>query len=281
MDPIGCRSWRANSRVGGSTSSPWPPCPRVGRGQGDHDDSHRVHRSRRPRHARSFHEPRPAERQRDRRQFLRGGVGGEAAGAPAGACAHRDAGGRAHQSGGTDDCRRLAAGRGSRCRRHGTATRVLNAVPLPTSTPPSRVCERAARRALHQRWPLPRQPARALALFATRHAVPAILSGRISRVGGLMSYGASQTETHRQAGLYVGRILGARIGFMRGRVERIDNAADAIENCISDLSIGLPSTTCGSWIATSNLRELRRFTSSSRAPLSISPVFSGHMLSAG
>ena len=47
-----------------------------------------------------------------------------------------------------------------------------------------------------------------LAHLATRYAVPAIHSGRYyPEVGGLMSYGASQKETYRQAGVYVGRIL--------------------------------------------------------------------------
>jgi putative ABC transport system substrate-binding protein len=47
-----------------------------------------------------------------------------------------------------------------------------------------------------------------LAHFATRHAIPAISGGRLyPEVGGLMSYGTSLVETHRQAGVYVGRIL--------------------------------------------------------------------------
>ena len=47
-----------------------------------------------------------------------------------------------------------------------------------------------------------------LAHLATRYAVPVIHSGRsYPEVGGLMSYGASQQETYRQAGVYVGRIL--------------------------------------------------------------------------
>jgi putative ABC transport system substrate-binding protein len=47
-----------------------------------------------------------------------------------------------------------------------------------------------------------------LAHLATRHAIPAVGSTRTyAEVGGLMSYGASLPEAHRQAGVYVGRIL--------------------------------------------------------------------------
>jgi putative ABC transport system substrate-binding protein len=47
-----------------------------------------------------------------------------------------------------------------------------------------------------------------LAHLATRHAIPAIASVRsYPEVGGLMSYGASLPQAHRQAGVYVGRIL--------------------------------------------------------------------------
>jgi putative ABC transport system substrate-binding protein len=47
-----------------------------------------------------------------------------------------------------------------------------------------------------------------LAALAVRHAVPAIQQSRdFAIAGGLMSYGGSFAESHRQAGIYAGRII--------------------------------------------------------------------------
>jgi putative ABC transport system substrate-binding protein len=47
-----------------------------------------------------------------------------------------------------------------------------------------------------------------LTTLATRHALPAIYSGReYAEAGGLMSYAASRTDQLRQTGIYTGRIL--------------------------------------------------------------------------
>jgi putative ABC transport system substrate-binding protein len=47
-----------------------------------------------------------------------------------------------------------------------------------------------------------------LASFANRHAVPAITQSRdFPAAGGLMSYGGDFSQSHRQAGVYAGRVL--------------------------------------------------------------------------
>jgi ABC-type uncharacterized transport system substrate-binding protein len=49
---------------------------------------------------------------------------------------------------------------------------------------------------------------RQLATMAARHTLPAIGALRsFAEAGGLMSYGASQTDAYRRAGHYAGRIL--------------------------------------------------------------------------
>jgi ABC-type uncharacterized transport system substrate-binding protein len=83
-----------------------------------------------------------------------------------------------------------------------------------------------------------------LVALAHRHALPAIWPLReFAAVGGMMSYGASNTDTYRQVGVYVGRILCGRqarrpSGRAIGKVRigdqsqdregpRLDRAADA------------------------------------------------------
>jgi putative ABC transport system substrate-binding protein len=49
---------------------------------------------------------------------------------------------------------------------------------------------------------------RKLADLAKRHALPAIYYAReFPAAGGLMSYGSRPSDTYRQAGIYVGKIL--------------------------------------------------------------------------
>ena len=47
-----------------------------------------------------------------------------------------------------------------------------------------------------------------LATLATRYAIPTLYNVReYAEVGGLMSYGTSQTEAYHQLGIYIGKVL--------------------------------------------------------------------------
>ena len=89
--PLGRGSIRSAAGAGGRSGSPSGGRDRRdrrhrsgARGQGgNHDDSDRLHRRRRPGQAWSCRQPQPAGRQPDRRQFLQRRVGGKAAGAAA------------------------------------------------------------------------------------------------------------------------------------------------------------------------------------------------------
>jgi len=85
-----------------------------------------------------------------------------------------------------------------------------------------------------------------LAALALRNAVPAIFQNReFAAAGGLMSYGGDPAETHRLAGLYVGRILKgekpADLPVIQGtRVELIINLKTA-----KALNIDMPQSLLG------------------------------------
>jgi putative tryptophan/tyrosine transport system substrate-binding protein len=53
-----------------------------------------------------------------------------------------------------------------------------------------------------------------IGLLAAHHAIPSIMASRdFAEVGGLMTYGASLNDAHRQNGIYVGRVLkGEKVG---------------------------------------------------------------------
>jgi putative tryptophan/tyrosine transport system substrate-binding protein len=49
--------------------------------------------------------------------------------------------------------------------------------------------------------------------WAARHAVPGMYASRdFPEIGGLMSYGSSLDDAHRQEGVYVGRVLKGETG---------------------------------------------------------------------
>ena len=58
------------------------------------------------------------------------------------------------------------------------------------------------------RYPFFNTHSEQLAVMAVRYAVPAIYQfHEFAAAGGLASYGSSITNTHREAGIYTGRIL--------------------------------------------------------------------------
>jgi putative ABC transport system substrate-binding protein len=79
--------------------------------------------------------------------------------------------------------------------------------------------------------------------LATRHAIPAIFTGRqYPEVGGLMSYGASLIDAYRELGVYAGRILkGAKAAdlpvIQSSKLELVINAQTA-----RTLGLTLPAT---------------------------------------
>jgi putative ABC transport system substrate-binding protein len=68
-----------------------------------------------------------------------------------------------------------------------------------------------------------------LILMATRHAVPAMYSGRqFPEIGGLVSYGASLTDAYRQVGAYTGRTKPADLPVVQStKFELVINAQAA------------------------------------------------------
>jgi putative tryptophan/tyrosine transport system substrate-binding protein len=70
------------------------------------------------------------------------------------------------------------------------------------------IAERGAKALLVGTGPLLTSNRERIVALAARHAIPAIYALReFVEAGGLISYGASLVEAHRQAGIYAGRIL--------------------------------------------------------------------------